>query len=207
MKKDLTLYTVASSRGSMVIWMLEECRADCEIVALDFPALKEAPYLAINPLGKVPALKHRDTVITETLAILTHLAELHPDQQLIPPPGSIERGEYYRWLCYALHLEYAVMDQSRGVHNNEQQQRAIGYGNLDTAFTTLKNHLQNREYLIGDHFTALDLYYSGMLDWFINRIQIISAEPEYSAYMQRHLSRPAFARAQAKEAALTVSTL
>lgn len=204
---NLTLYTVPASRGSYVYWMLEECGADCQIVALDFTDLKKADYLAINPLGKVPALKHGDTVLTETLAILSHLADIHPEKQLIPPPGSIARGEYYRWLCFALHLEYAAMDRKRGVEPDEQQQRAIGYGSFDNAFATLKTHLQNREYIVGERFSALDLYYSGLLHWLISRMNVIDADPVFTAYMQRHLSRPAAARAQEKEAALTVRDL
>lgn len=199
---NLTLYTAVGSRGSNIIWMLEESGLECNIITLGFPGLKKPEYLAINPMGKVPALKHGDTIITETLAILAHLAELVPQKQLIPPAGSIERGEYYRWMCFALHLEYAAIDRWRGIENNDKQRGTIGYGDLATVLATLKNHLHNRKHIIGEHFSTLDLYYSGLFVWLINRMQLIAADPVFTTYMQHHLSRPAVARAQEKEAAL-----
>ena len=199
----LTLYTNPHSRGGMVRWMLEECGADYDTVAVAFGAEIKAPaYRAINPLGKVPALTHGDTVLTETLAIITWLAEHYPDKALIPPAGSDARGEYYRWLCFALHLEYAAVDRWRGVENNAEQRKAIGYGDFDTAFAVLKARLQDRAHIVGEHFTALDLYYSGLLQWLIQRAQVLPAERVYLDYMNRHLARPAHQRAIALDEAL-----
>lgn len=201
--QKLTLYTNPHSRGGMVRWMLEECGADYDTVAVAFGAEIKAPaYRAINPLGKVPALAHGDTVLTETLAIITWLAEHYPDKALIPPAGSDARGEYYRWLCFALHLEYAAVDRWRGVENNAEQRKAIGYGDFDTAFAVLQERLRGREYLIGDRFSALDLYYSGLLAWLIHRVQVLPAESVYLDYMNRHLARPAHQRAIALDDAL-----
>ena len=201
--QKLTLYTNPHSRGGMVRWMLEECGADYDTVAVAFGAEIKAPaYRAINPLGKVPALTHGDTVLTETLAIITWLAEHYPDKALIPPAGSDARGEYYRWLCFALHLEYAAVDRWRGVENNAEQRKAIGYGDFDTAFAVLQERLRGREYLIGDRFSALDLYYSGLLPWLIHRVQVLPAESVYLDYMNRHLARPAHQRAFALDEAL-----
>ena len=201
--QKLTLYTNPHSRGGMVRWMLEECGADYDTVAVAFGAEIKAPaYRAINPLGKVPALAHGDTVLTESLAIITWLAEHYPDKALIPPAGSDARGEYYRWLCFALHLEYAAVDRWRGVENNAEQRKAIGYGDFDTAFAVLQERLRGREYLIGDRFSALDLYYSGLLAWLIHRVQVLPAESVYLDYMNRHLARPAHQRAVALDEAL-----
>ncbi|WP_314888997.1 glutathione S-transferase family protein [Cardiobacterium hominis] len=201
--QKLTLYTNPHSRGGMVRWMLEECGADYDTVAVAFGAEIKAPaYRAINPLGKVPALAHGDTVLTETLAIITWLAEHYPDKALIPEAGSDARGEYYRWLCFALHLEYAAVDRWRGVENNAEQRKAIGYGDFDTAFAVLQERLRGREYLIGDRFSALDLYYSGLLPWLIHRVQVLPAESVYLDYMNRHLARPAHQRAIALDEAL-----
>lgn len=201
--QKLTLYTNPHSRGGMVRWMLEECGADYDTVAVAFGAEIKAPaYRAINPMGKVPALAHGDTVLTESLAIITWLAEHYPDKALIPPAGSDARGEYYRWLCFALHLEYAAVDRWRGVENNAEQRKAIGYGDFDTAFAVLQERLRGREYLIGDRFSALDLYYSGLLQWFIQRAQVLPAERVYLDYMNRHLARPAHQRAIALDEAL-----
>ena len=201
--QKLTLYTNPHSRGGMVRWMLEECGADYDTVAVAFGAEIKAPaYRAINPLGKVPALAHGDTVLTETLAIITWLAEHYPDKALIPEAGSDARGEYYRWLCFALHLEYAAVDRWRGVENNAEQRKAIGYGDFDTAFAVLQERLRGREYLIGDRFSALDLYYSGLLAWLIHRVQVLPADSVYLDYMNRHLARPAHQRAVALDEAL-----
>ena len=201
--KKLTFYTNPHSRGSMVRWMLEECGADYDTVAVAFGAEIKAPaYRAINPMGKVPALAHGDTVLTESLAIITWLAERYPEKALIPPAGSDARGEYYRWLCFALHLEYAAVDRWRGVENNAEQRKAIGYGDFDTAFAVLQERLRGREYLIGDRFSALDLYYSGLLQWLIQRAQVLPADSVYLDYMNRHLARPAHQRAIALDEAL-----
>lgn len=198
--KTFTLYTVNPSRGSMIRWMLEECGADYDTVALSLGAdLKTPEYLAVNPMGKVPALQHKGETFTETAAILTYLAEQFPETHLIPEAGSVERGQYYRWLCFSLHLEYAAMDKWRGISNNDMQRQAIGYGDLDTALNTLRRHLQGREYMVGSRFSALDIYYSGLLEWLIAYAQIIPAEPAFTEYTSRHLARPAFARVQELE--------
>ena len=201
--QKLTLYTNPHSRGGMVRWMLEECGADYDTVGVPFGAEMKAPaYRAINPMGKVPALTHGDTVLTETAAILTWLAERYPEKALIPAAGSDARGEYYRWLCFALHLEYAAVDRMRAIENSAELRTAIGYGDFDTAFATLKARLQDRAHIVGEHFTALDLYYSGLLQWLIQRAQVLPAENVYLDYMNRHLARPAHQRAIALDEAL-----
>ena len=201
--KKLTFYTNPHSRGTNVRWMLEECGADYDTVGVPFGAEMKAPaYLTINPMGKVPALTHGDTILTETAAILTWLAERYPEKALIPAAGSDARGEYYRWLCFALHLEYAAVDRMRAIENNAELRTAIGYGDFDTAFAVLQERLRGREYLIGDRFSALDLYYSGLLAWLIHRVQVLPADSVYLDYMQRHLARPAYARTKALDDAL-----
>ena len=201
--QKLTLYTNPHSRGTNVRWMLEECGADYDTVAVRFGADMKAPaYRAINPMGKVPALTHGDTVLTETVAIITWLAERYPEKALIPAAGSDARGEYYRWLCFALHLEYAAVDRMRAIENSAELRTAIGYGDFDTAFAVLKARLQDRAHIIGEQFTALDLYYSGLLQWLIQRAQVLPAENVYLDYMNRHLARPAHQRAIALDEAL-----
>ena len=201
--QKLTLYTNPHSRGTNVRWMLEECGADYDTVGVPFGAEMKAPaYRAINPMGKVPALTHGDTILTETAAILTWLAERYPEKALIPEAGSDARGEYYRWLCFALHLEYAAVDRMRAIENSAELRTAIGYGDFDTAFAVLKARLQDRAHIVGEHFTALDLYYSGLLQWLIQRAQVLPAENVYLDYMNRHLARPAHQRAVALDEAL-----
>ena len=201
--QKLTLYTNPHSRGTNVRWMLEECGADYDTVGVPFGAEMKAPaYRAINPMGKVPALTHGDTILTETAAILTWLAERYPEKALIPEAGSDARGEYYRWLCFALPLEYAAVDRMRAIENSAELRTAIGYGDFDTAFAVLKARLQDRAHIVGEHFTALDLYYSGLLQWLIQRAQVLPADSVYLDYMNRHLARPAHQRAIALDEAL-----
>ena len=201
--QKLTLYTNPHSRGTNVRWMLEECGADYDTVGVPFGAEMKAPaYRAINPMGKVPALTHGDTILTETAASLTWLAERYPEKALIPEAGSDARGDYYRWLCFALHLEYAAVDRMRTIENSAELRTAIGYGDFDTAFAVLKARLQDRAHIVGEHFTALDLYYSGLLQWLIQRAQVLPADSVYLDYMNRHLARPAHQRAVALDEAL-----
>ena len=192
--KNLTFYTNPHSRGSMVRWMLEECGADYDTVAVAFGAEMKAPaYRAINPLGKVPALAHGDTVLTEVLAIITWLAEHYPDKALIPPAGSDARGEYYRWLCFALHLEYAAFDRLNQISSNAERRKSIGYGDLDTAFGVLRDHLAPHDFNVGNHFSALDLYYTMLLVQFtrVKPVEGIACDV-FDAYIARHTARPAF---------------
>ena len=203
-----TLYTAPRSRGLMVRWMLEECEATYEVVPVPYgEPMKSAAYLAVNPMGKVPALKVDDTVLTETLGICTWLAEQFPEKNLVPPAGHVERGEFYRWMCFALHLEYAAMDRRFQLPDNDPERRfSVGYGDFDTAFNTLREHLKTREHLVGDHTTMLDLYYAGLLMQFMqprgtdtdnprNRPVLSIDDPVLGPYAKRQTSRPAFARA------------
>ena len=205
-----TLYTNPRSRGRMVRWMLEECEATYEVVPVPYgEPMKSAAYLAVNPMGKVPALKVDDTVLTEALGICTWLAEQFPEKNLIPPAGHVERGEFYRWMCFALHLEYAGMDRRFQLPDNDPERRlGIGYGDFDTAFNTLREHLKTREYMVGDHATVLDLFYGGLLMHFMqprgtdtdnprNRPVLSIDDPVLGPYAKRQTSRPAFARAAA----------
>lgn len=200
--QPLTLYTVTPSRGTNVRWMLEECGVTYNIVNLDWDGtLKTPDYLAVNPMGKVPALRHGDSVITETAAILTYLAELFPERRLIPPAATPERGQYYRWLLFATHMEYAVLNRWLGMETTEAYRRSCGYGDFDTALNTLTNFLKDRDYAVGKQFSALDIFLSGLIAWGIFRTKTLPAEGVLADYMQRHIKRPAFARVQAQESA------
>ena len=148
-------------------------------------------------------------LLTEALGICTWLAEQFPEKNLIPPAGHVERGEFYRWMCFALHLEYAAMDRRFQLLDNDPERRfSVGYGDFDTAFNTLRQHLKTREHVVGDHTTVLDLYYAGLLMQFMqprgtdtdnprNRPVLSIDDPVLGPYAKRQISRPAFARAVA----------
>ncbi|MCS4534416.1 glutathione S-transferase family protein [Neisseria montereyensis] len=202
--KNLTLYTMPQSRGTNVLWMLEECGARYDTVALSEQSIKSPEYLAINPLGKVPALRHGNHIITETAAIITYLAEQFPDKQLIPDATDEERGQYYRWLLFSIQFEYAARDKQRNIQNNEAQRSAVGYGDFDTAFDMICQHIGNHEYMVGNHFSALDIYYGGLLTWFTQYARVFPANPILTAYFDRLYTRPAFQQAQTIDQKLAV---
>ena len=185
--------------------VLEECGATYDVVPVAYadpqvPAgtltTRSAEFLAINPMGKLPALKAGDTVLTETLAIGVWLAEQFPEKHLTPAAGSPERGEFYRWMCFSLHLEYAIFDRVAEVPSSEARRKGIGYGDFDTAFNTLRAHLKDREYMVGNQMTILDLYYAMLLARFTKFQPVLPADdPVLVPYMERFMALPSFARA------------
>ncbi|MDO4637262.1 MAG: glutathione S-transferase family protein [Lautropia sp.] len=199
-----TLYTHPRSRGMMVHWMLEECAADYSIVPLAYGAdMKSAEYLAINPMGKVPALKVDDQILTETAAICLWLAERFPEKKLIPPAGSLARGQIYRWQMLLVHLEYAAFDRLWQIAETPERQRSLGYGSFDTLLNLLRSHLSKHDYLVGDRFSVLDMYCAGLLMQFMQSQPVIpSDDPVLLPYMQRFLGMPSFARVQEQTPAL-----
>ena len=202
--KKITLYTNPNSRGRIIRWLLEECGADYEVVPVPYGenGTKSADFLAVNPMGKLPAVKYGDAVITETAALVVFLAELFPEKNLIPAVGTAERGEFYRWLMFAMHAEYAFMDKWHGIPETLERKRSIGYGSFDEVVATLTAFLCGKECALGSHFTALDLYLSGLIAWGIMRAQVLDMDSELGAFMRRHAARPAFAKSQALDAEL-----
>ena len=204
MTANLTLYTHPMSRGRTVRWMLEECGATYTTVVLDYGTSMKAPaYLAINPMGKVPALQHGDTVVTECAAICTYLADLFPEKKLAPPVGSAARGAYYRWLFFAAApLEAAFMGKSLGQLAPPEKASQVGYGSYALAMDTLETAVtQGTPYLCGGQFTAADLYLTAALGWGM-ATGSIEKRPAFERYIQPIMQREAYVRASAIDAAL-----
>ena len=202
--EKIILYTNPNSRGRIIRWLLEECGADYEVVPVPYGenGTKSADFLAVNPMGKLPAVKYGDAVITETAALVVFLAELFPEKNLIPAVGTAERGEFYRWLMFAMHAEYAFMDKWHGIPETPERKRSIGYGSFDEVVATLTAFLRGKEYALGNHFTALDVYLSGLIALGIMWVQVLDMDSELGAFMKRHAARPAFAKSQALDAEL-----
>ncbi len=193
---DLIFYTNAMSRGRIAHWMLEEVGAPYETVYVPFgPPMKAPEYLAINPMGKVPALRHGDTVVTECGAVCAYLADAFPEAGLAPPPGS--RGAYYRWLFFgAGPLEAAVTNKALGVEVPPERAGMVGYGSLDRVVDALDGALKAAPYLCGDRFTAADVYVGSQIGWGL-RFGTIEARPALVDYAARLTARPAWGRAKA----------
>jgi glutathione S-transferase len=197
----LTFYTNPMSRGRMVRWMLEEIDAPYETVVLDYASsMKAADYLAINPMGKVPAIVHDGQVVTEVAAICAYLAEAFPDAGLAPT--AAERAAYYRWLFYAAGpVEAAVTNKSLGVVPTEDQQRMVGYGSFETMVDTLDGAVSAHPYIAGDRFTAADVYVGSQIMWGM-MFGSIPKRDAFVAYGARLAEREGYARASAIDDAL-----
>jgi glutathione S-transferase len=192
----LTLYTNPMSRGRMVRWMLEEIGQpyDTEIVAYG-AGMKTPEYCAINPMGKVPALRHGDMVVTETAAIIAYLADAFPEARLAPPPASPLRGPYYRWLFYAAGcLEAAITNKALGVVVPAERERMVGYGSFEAVMEVLEAAVSKSAYLLGEDFSAADVYLGSQLG-FGMRFGMIDKRPAFEAYYARMQARPALQRA------------
>lgn len=200
MTDTLTLYTHPFSRGRVARWMLEETGLPYEEVILDYGSTMKSPdYLAINPMGKVPALKHGDVVITENAAICAHLADLVPDKQLAPSIGSPQRGSCYRWLFFAAGpLESALTAKQAGAL---APATSAGYGNETDTLDVLESAVSGKAYLAGGHFTVADLYVAACLGYYL-RIGAITPRPAFVEFVQRHVARPAALAANARDDAL-----
>jgi glutathione S-transferase len=158
-------------------------------------------YLAINPMGKVPALKHNDTVITEVAAICTYLADAFPGAKLNVPIGSSRRGVYLKWLFFGPGcLEPAMTD--RVFPRKEQPRRAaLGYGDYDTAMNVVAQAVAKGPYLMGEQFTAADVVIGSNIRWGMI-FKMVPERTEFTAYAERIAARPAAKRAEAKDAEL-----
>jgi glutathione S-transferase len=203
MSDELVFYTNPMSRGRIVRWMLEEVGQPYRTELLEYGTTMKAPaYLAINPMGKVPAIRHGDTVVTEAAAICTYLADAFPQAGLAPAPGSRERGTYYRWLFFgAGPVESAVTNKAMGFQVPPERTGTVGYGSLDTVLNALEGTLSRGDYLVGDRFTAADLYVGAQLGWGM-QFGTIEKRPVFERYAGRINNRPAAIRAREIDDAL-----
>ena len=200
---DLTFYTHPMSRGRIIRWMLEEVGQPYDTQVLGFGAsMKDPSYLAVNPMGKVPAVKHGDTVVTECGAICAYLADAFPQAGLAPPHGGKDRGPYYRWLFFAAGpVEQAVAMKALGVEPPPEREGMLGYGKMADLLDAIEGALDGRDHVAGDRFTAADLYLSAHLGWGMS-FDTIEKRPNFERYVALHASRPAARRANEIDDAL-----
>ncbi len=192
----LTLYSNPMSRGRIARWMLEETGAAYDTVMLDYATtMKAAPYLSVNPMGKVPAIVHDGHVVTECGAICAYLADAVPEAQLAPTAD--ERADYYRWLFYAAGpLEAAITNRSLGVVPTETQQRMVGYGSFEAAIAGLEHAVAAHSYIAGERFTAADVYVGAQVIWGL-QFGTMPKHAAFEAYAARLTERAAHRRAAA----------
>ena len=203
MADELVFYTNPRSRGRIVRWMLEEIGQPYRTEVLDYGTTMKAPaYLAINPMGKVPALRHGDVVVTEAAAICAYLADAFPQAGLAPPHGDRLRGPYYRWLFFAAGpVEAAVSNKAFGFVVPPEREGTIGYGSFQRVMDTLEQAVSGGNYLVGDKFTAADVYAGSQIGFGL-MFKTFEPRPAFQHYWQRISVRPAYARARELDEAL-----
>jgi glutathione S-transferase len=164
MTEELTLYTNPQSRGRIARWMLEEVGFPYRTEYREFGSMKAPDYLAVNPMGKVPAIRHGDKVVTECAAICSYLADAFPDAALAPSPEK--RGDYYRWMFFcAGPLEAAVTNRALGFQIPIERRRMCGYGSFEEVIDTLEGAVSKAPYIAGETFTAADVYVGSQIGW------------------------------------------
>ncbi len=202
----LTLYHAAPSRSSITRWRLEELGVpyDSHLLSLNKGDNRAPDYLAVNPMGKVPALKHGDVVITEAAAICAYLADEFPSAKLNLPVGDPRRGVYLKWLFFGPScIEPAMLD--RAFPRKEAARRgALGYGDFDTVMDVTAKAVAKGPYLMGEQFSAADVVIGSTLRWG-TMFKLLPERPEFTAYIGRLASRPALQRAEAQDKELAAA--
>ena len=201
MSQELVFYTNPMSRGQIARWMLEEVGADYRTEVLQYgPEMKSEDFLAVNPMGKVPTIRHGDVVVTEAAAICAYLADAFPDAGLAPPPG--QRGAYYRWMFFAAGpLEAATINRALKFEVPPERESMIGYGTLEAVLDTLEAAVSASEFIAGPNFSAADVYVGSHLS-FAFQFGSLEKRPAFVDYWSRLENRPARLRAVAIDNAL-----
>ncbi len=197
----LKFYTNPMSRGQIARWALHESGADYDQILLDYgTSMKADAYLAVNPMGKVPAIDHDGKIVTEGAAICAYLAEAFPDAGLAPT--AAERADYYRWLFFAAGpLESATTNRSMGFEVEPDKERMAGYGNYDQVVDALDGKLEADDYVCGPRFTMADVYVGAQIVWG-TLFETLPKRDSFVAYAQRVTERAAYKSAKAVDDAL-----
>jgi glutathione S-transferase len=196
MSDEIVFYTNPASRGRIVRWMLEEVAKPYRTELIDYPTMKGPEYLAVNPMGKVPAIVHGDVVVTEGAAICAYLADAFPEAGLAPPPGDKRRGTYFRWMFFASGpLESAVIAKTFGWETPPDRRRTTGWGSMEDVVNALELALEGKDYILGDRFSAVDVYLGAQIAWTL-QFGALEKRPAFERYVARIQSRPASIRAK-----------
>ena len=201
--RKVTLFHAPNTRSSGALTLLDELGAEYDLHVLDFKKADQlAPaYLAVNPMGKVPAVKHGDALVTEQVAVFLYLADLYPEAGLAPSIGDPLRGPYLRWMSfYGSCFEPALIDRAL---KREQAPRGMSpYADYDTTLKTLTDQLAPGPWLLGDRFTAVDVLWGTALTW-TTGFKLVPLLPAIQAYIDRWNARPSVARVKARDATLS----
>jgi glutathione S-transferase len=195
MADRLVFYHNPMSRGRIVHWMLEEVGEPYETKIIDLKKREQkAPaFLAVNPMGKIPAIVHGDTVVTETAAICAYLADAFPRAALAPAISDHARGTYYRWLFFgASCVEPALFDKAMGRPPVERE-GMLAYGNYESVLGALESAVASGPWILGERFSAADVYVGAQVGWGLE-MKSLEPRPAFQRYAERCAQRPAFER-------------
>lgn len=200
MNRRITFYHAPNSRSGGTFALLEELGADYELQLLNLKAGESRlpDYRAINPMGKVPAIRHGDVLITEQPAVFLYLADLYSEAGLAPALDDPLRGAYLRWLVfYGTCFEPALVDRS--LNREPAPPSTSPYGSWDDVINALQLQLARGPYMLGERFTAVDVLWDGALHW-TTLFKLVPETPPLRAYIDRVIARPAMQRVAARDA-------
>ncbi len=198
----IVLFHSPNTRSSGTLTLLEELGAPYELRVLNMRAgeQRKPEFLAINPMGKVPAILHGDVLVTEQVAVYLYLADLFPGAGLTPNLDDPRRGPYLRWMAfYAGCFEPALVD--RATKRDPAPLAMSPYGTFDTVMATVNAQLRAAPYLLGDTFSAADVLWGSALHW-TTAFGVVPVTPEIEAYIERTTTRPAAVRVREQDAVL-----
>ena len=199
----MQLYWSPRSRSFTALWLMEETRQPYERVLVDIStgAQKKLEYLAINPMGKVPALQDGDATLAEAAAICAYVAERYPEAKLAPPVGCPERAKYLYWLFFAPGcVEPAMVQIATKIEMNPV---AAGWGDAQRVFDVLDAALEKGPWILGDNFSAADIAIGSALNFSVRLFKMVPSRPSFDAYISRCVARPAFQVAEKLTSGLT----
>ena len=199
---QITLYHAPQTRSSGTLILLEELGADFDlkVVNMRAGAQREPAFLAVNPMGKVPAVLDGDALITEQGAIFIFLADRFPDKRLAPPIGDPLRGPYLRWMVfYGSSFEPAVVDHA--LKREPGNPGMMPYGDYDRTLAIVVEQVRRGPYMLGETFSAADVLWGTALNWTM-MFGVVPELPELKAYVERVTTRPAFVAVTARDAAM-----
>jgi len=205
MDRHVDFYHAPQSRSGGTLILMEELGAsyDLHVLNLKRNEQREPAYLAINPMGKVPAIVHGDALVAEQPAIFIYMADLYPETGLAPAIGDPLRGPYLRWMVfYAACFEPALMDKS--MQHPPAPPSTCPYGDYDSVIRTITDQLKRGPYLLGERFSVADVLWANALNW-TTMFKLVEKTPEIAAYIERVTTRPAAQRAAARDAELAAA--